>query len=250
MKSLIGWNQRFAKGDIRVEINPVKAFSDNYIWVMEEGTEAVIVDPGEAEGVLRYLEEQALGLTAILLTHKHDDHIGGVREILEKYPATLVYGPTETADLATQVVKEGDRFELFDKQVKVIKTAGHTEEHISFLIEDVLFSGDALFSGGCGRVFTGDYQAQYDALQKFKQLDEQVKVYAGHEYTQTNLLFARNESPTNPDVVRTLHEVNERRSSDLPTLPSTIGKEKQINLFLRAESLEEFIKLRQARDKF
>lgn len=233
-----------------MEINPVKAFSDNYIWVMEEGAEAVIVDPGEAGDVLAYLDKKALNLTAILLTHKHDDHIGGVRKILEKYPETPIFGPVETTDLATQVVKEGDTFTLFGKEVKVFKTAGHTEEHISFLIEDMLFSGDALFSGGCGRVFTGDYQAQYDALQKFNQLDEQVKVYAGHEYTQTNLLFARNESPTNPDVVRTLHEVNERRASDLPTLPSTIGKEKQINLFLRAESLEEFIELRQARDKF
>ena len=233
-----------------MQINSVKAFSDNYIWVMEEGAEAVIVDPGEAGDVLAYLDKKALNLTAILLTHKHDDHIGGVRKILEKYPETPIFGPVETTDLATQVVKEGDTFTLFGKEVKVFKTAGHTEEHISFLIEDVLFSGDALFSGGCGRVFTGDYQAQYDALQKFKQLDEKVKIYAGHEYTQANLLFARNVSPTNPDIVRTLHDVNERRASDLPTLPSTIGKEKQINLFLRAESLEEFIELRQARDKF
>uniref|UniRef100_UPI0035A0CC4D hydroxyacylglutathione hydrolase family protein n=1 Tax=Jeotgalibaca porci TaxID=1868793 RepID=UPI0035A0CC4D len=153
-----------------MEINPVKAFSDNYIWVMEEGAEAVIVDPGEAGDVLAYLDKKALNLTAILLTHKHDDHIGGVRKILEKYPETPIFGPVETTDLATQVVKEGDTFNLFGKEVKVFKTAGHTEEHISFLIEDVLFSGDALFSGGCGRVFTGDYQAQYDALQKFNQL--------------------------------------------------------------------------------
>ena len=233
-----------------MEINPVKAFSDNYIWVMEEGTEAVIVDPGEAEGVLRYLEEQALGLTAILLTHKHDDHIGGVKEILEKYPNTPVYGPVETADLVTEIIAEGDTFELFEKPVAVLKTAGHTEEHISFLIDDALFSGDALFAGGCGRVFTGDYQAQYDALQKFNQLDDQVKVYAGHEYTQTNLRFAMNEMPMNPDIVATLHAVNEKRALKLPTLPSTIGKEKQVNLFLRAQSLEEFITLRQARDKF
>lgn len=232
-----------------MEISAIKAFSDNYIWVIEEGEDVALVDPGEANGVLSYLEE-GHNLVAILLTHNHDDHIGGVREILEKYPDVIVYGPTETDSLATQVVQEGDTFTLFGKSVKVFKTAGHTKEHISFLMDDALFCGDALFSGGCGRVFTGDYEAQYDALQKFNGLSDDVKVYAGHEYTQTNLRFAMSETPSNPDILTALHEVNDRRAIELSTLPSTIGNEKRINLFLQAENLEEFIKLRKARDNF
>ncbi|MGP6139017.1 MULTISPECIES: hydroxyacylglutathione hydrolase [unclassified Jeotgalibaca] len=233
-----------------MEVSLIKAFSDNYIWVIEEGEDIAVVDPGEANGVLSYLEENKSNLVAILLTHNHDDHIGGVREILEKYPDVPVYGPTETDSLATQIVQEGDTFELFGETVEVFKTAGHTEEHISFLMGDILFCGDALFSGGCGRVFTGDYEAQYEALQKFKGLNDNVKVYAGHEYTQTNLRFAMSETPSNPDILTALHEVNDKRAIEMPTLPSTIGKEKLINLFLNADTLEDFIELRKARDNF
>lgn len=233
-----------------MEVSFIKAFSDNYIWVIEEGQDIAIVDPGEADGVLTYLQEKEHNLVAILLTHNHDDHIGGVREILEKYPNTVVYGPIETDSLATQIVQEGDTFQLFGKTVEVFKTAGHTNEHISFLIDDALFCGDALFSGGCGRVFTGDYEAQYDALQKFNRLDDNVNVYAGHEYTQTNLRFALSETPSNPEILTALHEVNDKRAIEMPTLPSTIGKEKTINLFLRAGTLDDFIELRKARDNF
>jgi len=123
------------------------------------------------------------------LTHDHEDHIGGVEEILATYSNTPVYGPKETNDLADYVVQDGDSFNLMGQGFEVFKTAGHTEEHISYLMGDDLFCGDALFSAGCGRVFTGDYQAQYDALQKFKQLNNSVKVYAAHEYTETNLRF-------------------------------------------------------------
>lgn len=233
-----------------MNIHPIKALSDNYIWIMEEGVEAVVVDPGEAGGVLDYLQEKQLHLTTILLTHKHDDHIGGVKEILAKYPNVLVYGPTETESLAGRVVQEGDSFSLLGRDVHVFKTAGHTEEHISFLMEEALFCGDALFSGGCGRVFTGDYQAQYDALQKFKRLDDQVRVFAAHEYTQTNLRFAQSIQPSSKVISEALDEVDDLRSEGQPTLPSSIGKEKEINLFLQAETLEDFIELRKGRDTF
>lgn len=233
-----------------MEINPIKAFSDNYIWVIESDNNAAIVDPGEANGVMEYLEKQNLNLGVILLTHNHDDHTGGVPVLLAKYPDAQVYGPIETDAVATKIVQEGDSFDLFGHKVEVFKTAGHTEQHISYLMDDALFCGDALFSGGCGRVFTKDYAAQYDALQKFNQLADDVKVYAGHEYTQTNLRFAMSETPSNPEIVSTLHEVNDKRALELPTLPSTIGKEKKINLFLLAESLDKFIELRNARDEF
>ena len=233
-----------------MKVCSIKAFSDNYIWIIEDGTEAIVVDPGEAKQVIDYLEGKKLHLNAILLTHNHEDHIGGVQKISEKYPNTPVYGPKETESVANHIMEEGDSFNLLGKEFQVFKTAGHTQGHISFLTEDALFCGDALFSAGCGRVFTKDYQAQYDALQKFKQLDDSVKVYAAHEYTQTNLRFAHSIEPSDPLISEELGKVNDLRAKGEPTLPSTIGKEKKINLFLQADTLEKFEKVRKARDDF
>jgi hydroxyacylglutathione hydrolase len=173
-----------------------------------------------------------------------------VEAVLEEYPGIPVYGPVETKHLADHIVKDGDTFTLLNETFKVMKTAGHSYEHISYLTEGALFCGDALFSGGCGRVFTGDYEAQYEALKKFRQLDEETLVYAGHEYTQTNLKFAQSVHPDNQIIKDELKEVEELREQDKPTLPSTIEKEIAINLFLKAETLEDFISLRKARDNF
>ena len=233
-----------------MNIHPIKAFSDNYIWCIQEETEVVVVDPGKASVVLDYLEENQLRLAAILLTHMHEDHTGGVREILASHPKCLVYGPEETKDLVNRVVKEEDSFNLLSQTFQVYKSGGHTHGHVSFLMGNHLFCGDALFSAGCGRVFTGDYEAQYETLQKFKHLDDNINVYAGHEYTETNLRFAYEIQPDNKKISNSLDEVQEMRVKDQPTLPSTIGREKEINLFLQAETLEDFIELRNARDNF
>ena len=231
-------------------IHPIKAFADNYIWCIQEETEAVVVDPGTANGVLDYLEEKQLRLAAILLTHKHEDHIGGVREIVARHPESPVYGPKETEALANRVVEEGDSFNLLGQTFQVFETGGHTHGHISFLMGDDLFCGDVLFSAGCGRVFTGDYEAQYESLQKFKRLDDVINIYPGHEYTETNLRFAYNMQPDNEKISKVLKEVRELRTKGQPTLPTTIGREKEINLFLQVETLEDFIELRNARDNF
>ena len=231
-------------------IHPIKAFSDNYIWCIQEGTEAVVVDPGEAKDVLDYLEEKQLRLAAILLTHKHEDHTGGVQEIIARHPESQVYGPKETEALANRVVEEGNSFNLLGQTLQVFETGGHTHGHISFLMGDHLFCGDALFSAGCGRVFTGDYEAQYETLRKFKRLDDGINVYPGHEYTETNLRFAYNMQPDNEKISKALKEVRELRTKGQPTLPTTIGREKEINLFLQVETLEDFIELRNARDDF
>ncbi|MGO1588766.1 hydroxyacylglutathione hydrolase [Alkalibacterium gilvum] len=231
-------------------IHPIKALSDNYIWIIEKGTESIVVDPGEAEGVLEYLKENERSLTAILLTHKHDDHTAGVNKLIASYPGTSVYGPEETDNFNTKTLKDGDTFELLGETFEVFITAGHTDGHISLLTRQALFCGDALFSGGCGRVFTGDYQAQFAALQKFKQLNDDVNVYAGHEYTEKNLKFAESIESDNQTIKEALEGVKDLRKDGKPTLPSTIGKEKGINLLLKAETLNEFIELRNARDNF
>lgn len=233
-----------------MNIKPIKALSDNYIWVIEEGREAIIIDPGESAGVLDYLEDSQLTVKAILLTHKHHDHVDGVADILVKFPDTPVYGPEEIGALTNHVVRDGDSVELFGKNFQIFITAGHTEGHISYLMDNNLFCGDALFSAGCGRVFTGDYQAQYDALQKFSTLADDIKVFGAHEYTQTNLRFSQSIEADNQKIATALDEVNQLRVNDELTLPSTIGKEKDINLFLQAKSLDDFIALRNARDAF
>ena len=231
-------------------IHPIKAFSDNYIWCIQEETEVVVVDPGEAKGVLDYLEEKQLRLAAILLTHKHEDHTGGIQEIVARHPESQVYGPKETEALANRVVEEGNSFNLLGQTFQVFETGGHTHGHISFLMGDALFCGDALFSAGCGRVFTGDYEAQYETLRKFKRLDDDINIYPGHEYTEINLRFAYDTRPNNKKVSKALEEVRELRAKGQPTLPTTIGREKEINLFLQVETLEEFIELRNARNDF
>ena len=231
-------------------IHPIKAFSDNYIWCIQEETEAVVVDPGTAKDVLDYLEEKQLRLAAILLTHKHEDHTGGIQEIVARHPESQVYGPKETEALANRVVEEGNSFNLLGQTFQVFETGGHTHGHISFLMGDALFCGDALFSAGCGRVFTGDYEAQYETLRKFKRLDDDINIYPGHEYTEINLRFAYDTRPNNKKVSKALEEVRELRAKGQPTLPTTIGREKEINLFLQVETLEEFIELRNARNDF
>ena len=183
-------------------IHPIKAFSDNYIWCIQEETEAVVVDPGEAKGVLDYLEEKQLRLAAILLTHKHEDHTGGIQEIVARHPESQVYGPKETEALANRVVEEGNSFNLLGQTFQVFETGGHTHGHISFLMGDALFCGDALFSAGCGRVFTGDYEAQYETLRKFKRLDDDINIYPGHEYTEINLRFAYDTRPDNKKFLK------------------------------------------------
>lgn len=231
-------------------IHPIKAFSDNYIWCMQAGHEAIVVDPGQAEVVLDYLEDHQLRLAAILITHQHEDHTGGVQEIAARHPECVVYGPQETQSLVNQVLEEGHTFHLLGQTIQVYETGGHTHGHISYLMGDHLFCGDTLFSAGCGRVFTGDYEAQYETLQKFKRLNDEINVYPGHEYTETNLRFAIHMQPDNANIAKALEEVQQWRAKGQPTLPTTMGREKEINLFLQAKTLADFITLRNARDHF
>ncbi|MDY2987712.1 MAG: hydroxyacylglutathione hydrolase [Peptoniphilus sp.] len=231
-----------------MKIIPIRAFEDNYIWTLIKGNNAVVVDPGEAEPVLKYKKENELNLVGILLTHKHSDHVGGVRTLKNKFDLK-VYGPKEIENLADIVVRDGDIFEILDEKVEVIKTSGHTEEHVSYLIENNLFCGDALFLAGCGRVFTGDYEAQYNTIQKFKELNGDTKVFAAHEYSKTNLKFADSVMPSEA-VSLAMKLVETLEKEGRPSLPSTIGMELEINPFMKAGSFEEFKKYRDIRDGF
>lgn len=227
-------------------INYIKAFDDNYIWTIEKDDKIIVVDPGEASPVINYLKDK--NLDYILLTHKHSDHVGGVAELKNKY-GSKVYGPIETKEYNDVNLKDGDEFELLGENFKVILTGGHTKEHISYLMGDNLFCGDALFLAGCGRVFTKNYKASYDGLRRLKKLDDNTKVYAAHEYSLDNLKFAKSVI-SNEDLDKEYEEVKNLRKEDKITLPSTIGIEKKINPFFIAKDLDEFIDFRNKKDNF
>lgn len=227
-------------------INYIKAFDDNYIWTIEKDDKIIVVDPGEASPVINYLKDK--NLDYILLTHKHSDHVGGVAELKNKY-GSKVYGPIETKEYNDVNLKDDDEFELLGENFKVILTGGHTKGHISYLMGDNLFCGDALFLAGCGRVFTKNYKASYDGLRILKKLDDNTKVYAAHEYSLDNLKFAKSVI-SNEDLDKEYEEVKNLRKEDKITLPSTIGIEKKINPFFIAKDLDEFIDFRNKKDNF
>lgn len=229
-----------------MNINYIKAFNDNYIWTIEKDGKVIVVDPGDAGPVIDYLKGR--NLDYIILTHKHMDHVGGVDELKIKYGAK-VYGPIETSEYNDVTLKDGDVFDILGEDFKVISTGGHTEDHISYLVDGNLFCGDALFLAGCGRVFTKDYKKAYEGLKKLKNLADDTVVYPAHEYSLDNLEFAKSVI-SNEDLDREYERVKKLREDDKVTLPTTIGKEKKINPFFLAQDLDEFIEFRNKKDNF
>ncbi|MDU5417876.1 hydroxyacylglutathione hydrolase [Peptoniphilus harei] len=229
-----------------MNINFIKAFNDNYIWTIEKDGKVLVVDPGDAGPVIDYLKGR--NLDYIILTHKHMDHVGGVDELKIKY-GPKVYGPNETSEYNDVTLRDGDVFDLLGEDFKVISTGGHTEDHISYLVDGNLFCGDALFLAGCGRVFTKDYKKAYEGLKKLKNLADDTVVYPAHEYSLANLKFAKSII-SNEDLDREYERVRKLRDEDKITLPSTIGKEKKINPFFLAKDLDEFIEFRNKKDNF
>ena len=218
-------------------IIPIPAFADNYIWVLREGAVAAVVDPGDAAPVIAYLEREAVALSAILATHHHGDHIGGVRELVSRWPVP-VFGPAhETIPQRTHALSEGASIIVpgVGCSFSVLDIPGHTSGHIAYVGDDVLFCGDTLFAVGCGRLFEGTPAQMVASLGKLAALPGPTRIYCGHEYTLANLRFARAIEP-NSEALRE-REARERSKRDrgAPTLPSTIALERATNPFLRAE---------------
>ncbi|MDA3922547.1 MAG: hydroxyacylglutathione hydrolase [Salinisphaera sp.] len=222
-----------------LEINYVPALTDNYIWIVARpGSRLVaVVDPGEAEPVKQWLSAHDLSVGAYLITHHHGDHVGGLDGLLAEHPAP-VYGPATEADTIGQVdhrLAGGDMFslEFLDAAFSVIDVPGHTLGHIALVTGDILLAGDALFRGGCGRVFEGTHAQMQASLARLRALPETTRVYGGHEYTQKNLAFAQTVEPDNAAIREAIDTVDALRREGKPSLPSTLGEEIRTNPFLR-----------------
>lgn len=221
-----------------LEILPVPAFRDNYIWLLHDGKHAIVVDPGEAAPIAGALQDHALTLDTILVTHHHDDHIGGVAELLKHWPAA-VYAPRNPSYAFPHIaVKDGTIVTLpaLDIQFTVLEVPGHTLDHVAYYGANCLFCGDTLFGGGCGRLFEGTPVQMFASLQRLAKLPPSTRVYCAHEYTEHNLRFAQSLEPDNTELRARLQNAIESRKRDLPTLPSTIGLELETNPFLRCDS--------------
>jgi hydroxyacylglutathione hydrolase len=223
----------------------VPAFEDNYLWLIHDGKHAAVVDPGDAAPILAALEAHRLKLGAILLTHHHADHVGGVPALLRhaKVPAQLpVFGPRhEAIPGITHPLAEGDAITVPDLQLdfRILDVPGHTRGHIAYYTAPTdarpgwLFCGDTLFAGGCGRLFEGTPEQMSNSLGKLAALPDETQVFCAHEYTLSNLRFAREIEPHNAELLLRIDRETDKRDHDLPTVPSTIGLEKSTNPFLR-----------------
>lgn len=221
-----------------LRILAIPAFKDNYLWLIHDGVHAAVVDPGDAEPVLSALAEHGLLLTSILLTHHHADHVGGVAELTRQF-AVRVWGPrTETIPGVTQRVGEGDTVVLTAPALSltVLDVPGHTSGHIAYVAaaQGWLFCGDTLFAGGCGRLFEGTPEQMEVSLNKLAALPSETQVYCAHEYTMSNLRFARAVDPDNQALLVRFKSDQTKRDRAQPTVPSTIALERATNPFLRA----------------
>lgn len=214
----------------------VPAFKDNYLWVIHDGSHAAVVDPGDGEAIGRALEAHQLTLTAILLTHHHADHIGGVDGLAGRWQVP-VFGPANDGIAAVTIpLAEGDRVDvpgLDGLSFDVIAVPGHTLGHIAYFGNGWLFCGDTLFAGGCGRLFEGTPEQMVSSLAKLASLPDDTLVFCAHEYTLSNLKFAREVDPANTALAARITTDTLKRTQDTPTVPSTIALEKATNPFLR-----------------
>lgn len=217
------------------EIVPLRAFADNYVWTIRDSKCAAVVDPGDARPVLDYLQAQKLELVAILNTHHHADHVGGNAGLLGRWKAP-VYGPyDERIGEVTQRLRDGAHFTLphFGFEFEVLEIPGHTRSHIAFYGGGMVFCGDTLFAVGCGRLFEGTPRQMHDSLSRLMRLPDSTRVYCGHEYTLSNIRFAKAADPGNAALQELEEKARKQRDQNLPTLPSTIGQEKATNPFVR-----------------
>ena len=222
---------------------PLPAFQDNYLWLLHDGQQALVVDPGDPQPVLQALAQARLTLQSILVTHHHRDHTGGLQALVEASSARVIGPARETLPVPFEPVAAGDVFDAVGLRWQVIDVPGHTAGHVAYFCETaqpapLLFCGDTLFSGGCGRLFEGTPAQMLDSLDRLSALPGETRVCCAHEYTLSNLKFAREVEPENQELLDYQQACQAMRDRGEPTLPSTIGRERAINPFLRTRTAD------------
>lgn len=218
------------------QLYQLQILEDNYTYILSWDKDALVVDPGDAKPILALLEEEGLTLKNILVTHYHDDHTNGVEALKKKTECTVI-GPVDDRIVPLdQSVGDGEELIFGPFSIEVLATPGHTKPHMVYFFRDLhlLFSGDLIFSGGCGRLFEGSPQEMWNSLEKVMALPDDTQIYCGHEYTVKNLEFAHHIEPNNAEVSARLEQAKKLVAEGKPTVPSTLAEEKRINPFLRA----------------
>jgi hydroxyacylglutathione hydrolase len=237
----------------------IPAYTDNYIWVMQSGSDISIIDPGDASPVLDHIKNNDLNIVDILLTHHHFDHVGGTLE-LKKHISGKVYGPVGDINGVDIQVSENDEVKTLDYKFSVLETPGHTLDHIAYVEKrkQLVFCGDTLFSAGCGRVFEGTFEQMHNSIQKLNQLDPETVIYCAHEYTQSNLKFVTSEVD-DEFIKKYALELSQKIQNGSISLPTKLKLERKINPFLLNKvpsdlkdlsPLEQFTELRLRKDNF
>ena len=239
-----------------MEVEIISCLKDNYSYlVMDKGNNsACIVDPSESEPIIEIIEKKKVNLKFILNTHHHYDHVGGNEILKKKFGAKIIAFKDDKNRIpfVDILLEDNEIWKNLNFEFKVFHIPGHTSGHICFYFykDNIVFSGDTLFSLGCGRIFEGTYEQMYYSLNKFKELPKETKVYCGHEYTLQNSVFCATYDKNNDELNKKILEVKSKRDRNLPTIPSTIGEELACNIFLRAKNLKDFSKLRDLKDNF
>ena len=239
---------------MKIQIIPCLQDNYSYLIIDEENNIACVVDPSEAEPIIKYLENTKIKLKFILNTHHHYDHVGGNRKLKEKYGANVV-GYKKDKDRIPGIdilVDDQEMWKHKNFEAKIIYIPGHTLGHICFYFhkDESVFTGDTLFSLGCGRLFEGTYAQMYNSLKKLKELPKNTKVFCGHEYTLQNSKFCIAHDENNENLKNKINDIKVKLKSGLPTIPSTIKDELECNIFLRSPNIKTFIKLRDLKDNF
>jgi len=239
---------------MRVEIIPCLQDNYSYLIIDDSNNSACVVDPSEAKPIINYLKNKNIKLKYILNTHHHFDHIGGNKDLKEKFGSIIVGFKADANRIPGMdiLLEDGQIWKAENFVAKIMHIPGHTTGHICFHFfqEKLVFTGDTLFSLGCGRIFEGTYEEMFESLNKIRCLPQETKVYCGHEYTLNNLKFCIKYNSENQNLKKKAEIIKKRIKSGLPTIPSTIKDEIECNIFLRANDLKSFSKLRDLKDNF
>ena len=239
---------------MKIQIIPCLQDNYSYLIIDEENNIACVVDPSEADPVIKYLEDTQIKLKFILNTHHHYDHVGGNQKLKEKYGASVVgyEGDKERIPGIDILVNDQETWIYKNFEAKIIHVPGHTLGHICFYFhkDESVFTGDTLFSLGCGKIFEGTYAQMFDSLMKLKELPKNTKVYCGHEYTLQNSKFCNVHDENNKNLKTKINDIKLKLKAGLSTIPSTIKDELECNIFLRSNNVEPFSKLRDLKDNF